>query len=78
MGPELLDLSPDQRGRQLGFSDEAFSIAAGLTPHPSEVDIRPWLQDDPAWRVEDDRFPAKGVIAVYPSEDPKADDQDPE
>jgi hypothetical protein len=78
MGPELLDLSPDQRRRQLGFSDEAFSIAVGLRPHPSEVDIRPWLQDDPAWHVEDDRSPTEGVIAAYPPEDPDADDEDPE
>jgi len=78
VGPELLDLSPDQRRRQLGFSDEAFSIAAGLTPHPAEVDIRPWRQDDPVWRVEGDRFPAEGVIAAYPPEDQDADDEDPE
>jgi hypothetical protein len=77
MGPELLDLSADQRVRQLGFSDEAFSIAAGLKPHPSEVDIRPWPQDDPAWRVENDRFPAEGVIVAYPPQDQDADD-DPE
>jgi hypothetical protein len=27
---------------------------------------------------EDDRFPAAGVIAAYPPEDPDADDEDPE
>ena len=32
---------PHQRRQQLGFSDEAFSIAAGLKPHPSELEIRP-------------------------------------
>ena len=78
MSPKALDLSPDQRREQLDLSDEAYSIAAGLRAHPSEVDIRPWLSDDPARQVEDDRYPADGVIAAYPLEDPDADAEDPE
>ena len=48
MSPKALDLSPDQRREQLDLSDEAYSIAAGLRAHPSEVEFRPWLPDDPA------------------------------
>jgi hypothetical protein len=78
MSPEVLDLSPDQRRQQLDLSDEAYSIAAGLGPHPSEVDIRPWLPDDLPWHVEDDRCPAESVIAAYPLENPDADGEDSE
>jgi hypothetical protein len=79
IGPELLNLSPDQRARQLGFSDEAFSIAAGLAPHASEIEIRPWGHDDDrAWHVEDERFPPDGIIAAYPPQDPDGGDEDPE
>jgi len=74
IGPELLELSADQRRRQLGFSNEAFSIAAGLKPHPSELEIRPVA--DPDWRGEDDEVPADGVIGAYPSDEGSEDDED--
>jgi hypothetical protein len=73
VGPELLGLSADQRRRQLGFSGEAFGIAAGLKPHPSELEIRPVA--DPDWRGEDDESPAHGVIGVYPPDEGSEDDE---
>jgi hypothetical protein len=73
MGPELLELSADQRRQQLGFSDEAFSIAAGLKPHPSELEIRPVAHPD--WRGEDDASPAHGVIGAYPPDEGSEEDE---
>jgi hypothetical protein len=73
IGPELLELSPHQRRQQLGFSDEAFSIAAGLKPHPSELEIRP--VGDLDWRGADDESPAHGVIDAYPPHE-ASDDED--
>jgi hypothetical protein len=51
------------------FSDECSSIAAGLKPPPSAVGVQPWPQDDAAWLIEDDRFPAEGVIVASPPQD---------
>jgi hypothetical protein len=73
MGPELLELSADQRRQQLGFSDAAFSIAAGLKPHPSELEIRPVA--DPDWRGEADESPAHGVIGAYPPDEGSEGDE---
>jgi hypothetical protein len=73
MGPELLELSADQRRGQLGFSDEAFSIAAGLKPHPSELEIRPVA--DPDWRGEADESAAHGVIDAYPPDEGSEGDE---
>ena len=67
-------MSVDQRRQQLGFSDEAFSIAAGLKPHPSELEIRPVV--DPDWRGENDESPAHGVIHAYPPQEESEDDED--
>jgi hypothetical protein len=74
IGPELLELSADQRRQQLGVSDEAFSIAAGLKPHPSELEIRPVV--DPDWRGQDDESPAHGIIGAYPPHARSEDDED--
>jgi hypothetical protein len=38
-------------------------------PPPSAVGVRPWPQDDAAWLIEDDRFPAEGVIVASPPQD---------
>jgi hypothetical protein len=73
MGPELLELSADQRRGQLGFSDEAFSIAVGLKPHPSELEIRPVA--DPDWRGETDESPTHGVIGAYPPDEGSEGDE---
>lgn len=64
-GPELLDLTPEQRREQLGFSEEAFGIAAGLAPHPDEVRIIPWGGES-HWEREKDPFPGRGRIPRYP------------
>jgi hypothetical protein len=42
IGPELLELSADQRRRQLGFSDEAFSIAAASSRIPASSKSGRW------------------------------------
>jgi hypothetical protein len=66
-------LSPHQRRQQLGFSDEAFSIAAGLKSHPSELEIRPVV--DPHRRGQDDESRAHGVIGTYPPHEGNEDDE---
>lgn len=66
-GPELLEFGPEQRREQLGFSDEAFGIAAGLAPHPDELKITPWT-GDPDWTEGADPYPPRGRIPRYPLE----------
>ena len=71
-GEGLLDLTPDLRRRQLGISDEAYSIAAGLKPHPDELRMIPWTE--PGWEAADEvAGPESGRIPVYPPND--ADDR---
>jgi hypothetical protein len=75
IGPELLKLSSaDQCRQQLGFSDEVFGIAAGLKPHPSELEIRPVV--DPDWGGQDDESPAHGIIGAYPPHERSEADED--
>jgi hypothetical protein len=67
LGRDLLELSPDQRQRQLGVSDEAFSIAAGLKPHPDELRIV--LRAEPDFGPGEMTGPERGRVPVYPAEE---------
>jgi hypothetical protein len=62
--------------RTLGVDPLALQrvLAAGLKPHPSELEIR--LVADPDWRDEDDKPPAHGVIGAYPSDEGSEDNED--
>ncbi len=64
VGPEFLELSPEQR-REFRFSEETFGIAAGLAPHPDELRLTPWTAD-PGWEDEPDPYPPRGRIVRYP------------
>ena len=64
MDDTLLDVSSERR-HQLGVSPETFGIAAGLLPHPSELEIRPFY-GGPVWSSEEDPSPAGGPIPRYP------------
>jgi hypothetical protein len=66
-GPELLELTPEQRREQLGYSDETFGIAAGLAPHPDELRLTPWTAE-PGWEAEPDPYPPRGRVPRYPPE----------
>jgi hypothetical protein len=64
-GPNyLLSMSPEER-RQGTFSDEAWSIAAHLKPHPDELTLDVWT-GDPDWEVDTGTYPECGIIATYP------------
>jgi hypothetical protein len=67
LGQDLLELSFDQRHGQLGVSDEAFSIAAGLRPHPDELRIVP--RTEPDFGPGDMSGPKRGRIPAYPAEE---------
>lgn len=60
----LLHMSPEER-RQRAFSDEAWSIAAHLKPHPDELTLHVWTED-PDWEVDTEAYPECGIIATYP------------
>ena len=62
----LLDLTKHHR-QQAGISDEAWSLAAGLRPHPDELAIQVW-EDEAGWDAEPDEYPPSGTITVYPRE----------
>jgi hypothetical protein len=62
----LLDLTTQHR-QQVGMSDEAWSLAAGLKPHPDELAIQVW-EDEAGWDTEPDEYPSSGTISVYPRE----------
>jgi hypothetical protein len=62
----LLDLTTQHRQR-VGFSDEAWSLAAGLRPHPDELAIQIW-EDEAGWDAEPDEYPSSGTISSYPRE----------
>ena len=64
MDDTLLDVGSERR-HQLGVSPETFGIAAGLLPHPSELEIRPFY-GGPVWSSEEDPSPAGGPIPSYP------------
>jgi hypothetical protein len=59
------DVGPEGR-KQMGLSAESFGIAAGLAPHPSELELKPWTLDelgDTVWPVPD-----IGLVPTYPPE----------
>ena len=62
----LLELTTQHRQR-VGFSDEAWSVAAGLRPHPDELAIQIW-EDEAGWDAEPDEYPSSGTISLYPRE----------
>jgi hypothetical protein len=70
-GDELVEAGADFR-EQGGFSSEAFSIAAGLAPHPTELELRPCVVDV-EWNTSDD-FLASGEVPLYPAELEEDDD----
>ncbi len=63
-GEEVIGLDPEVRRHLLGASDEAFSIAAGLKPHPDELKIV--AHRDPEHAPEDMRGPGRRRVPVYP------------
>jgi hypothetical protein len=67
-GEDLLSLSPNQRRHQLGISDETYSIAAGLKPHPDELRIVPWAASGRE-AADEMTGPTAGRIPVYPPDD---------
>lgn len=67
-GQELLALTPEQRRLQLGVSAEAYSIAAGLAPHPDELTITPW-DNGPDSDDSLNPFPTSGCVVSYPLPD---------
>jgi hypothetical protein len=62
---EIVGMGGDWREEHL-ISPEAYGIAAGLAPHPSELAIRP-LAEISNWDEAEDE-PAGGVIPLYPPE----------
>ena len=71
LGENLLNLSPDQRRNQLGVTDEAFSIASGLKPHPDELRIE--LAKEPHFGPVGATGPERGRILEYPAEEDDAE-----
>jgi hypothetical protein len=65
-GDELVDRGGEKRERRL-ISPEAYSTAAGLAPHPAELEIRLW-EEAPDWE-DGEEGPASDVILCYPPED---------
>jgi hypothetical protein len=70
LGDDLLSLSRDQRRNQLGITDEAFSIAAGLKPHPDELRIEP--AEEAGFGPGDMTGPEQGRILEYPADEDDA------
>ena len=55
------------------MSDEAWSISAGLKPHPDELrlDVR---VIEPGWDIDGEEYPESGIIAMYPQHSTGADE----
>lgn len=64
-GDEIVGMGGEWR-EDSHISPESYSIAAGLAPHPSELEIKP-LGQAPNWDEAEDE-PASGVIPLYPPE----------
>jgi hypothetical protein len=60
----LLNLSPAQRHAH-ALSGEAWSIAAGLSPHHDELALHVWT-GPPHWEPDTGMYPVEGIIAAYP------------
>lgn len=71
-GGKVIEYLGGEARQLLTISDEAWSIAAGLPPHPDELTLQVWT-GDPEWADDTEGYPESGVIATYPRDDPEDD-----
>jgi hypothetical protein len=63
-GPEMLNVAGEQR-RQFMMTDEAFDLVAGHPPHPDELVLSTYAEEE-GWLTQEDEYPAGGWVPTYP------------